>query len=258
MRRRSYLPFVLLFWLLIWQAVSILIPNTILFVGPADVAAALLVQVKTIEFWQTLAFSLGRICIGFLTAMLLGIFLGTLSSRFVLLRELLAPLMLLFKSIPVASFVILALLWMGSKNLSVFISFMVVLPILYTSTLIGLGQADRKLLEMCHVFRVPTIRRIRSVYLPALMPHLSSSADSALGLAIKSGVAAEVIGVPDFSIGGQLYMAKIYLGTADLFAWTLVIILAAWLLERLLRLVLKLLDPAVRRNGSKKTREVLQ
>lgn len=244
MKKKTYLPAVLLFWLLLWQAASVLIRNSILFVGPADVAAALFIQVRTIEFWKTLAFSLGRISGGFLSAMLLGILLGALASRFLLLRELLAPVVLLFKSIPVASFVILALIWIGSKNLSVFVSFMVVLPILYTATLTGLEQTDPKLLEMCRVFCVPFWGRIRAVYLPSLMPYLTSSADSALGLAVKSGVAAEVIGVPDFSIGSRLYTAKIYLSTADLFAWTLVIILAAWFLEHLLRLLLRAADPA--------------
>lgn len=242
MYKRLRLPLILIFWLLVWQGANLFISNDILFAGPWDVLSALGRQIRTADFWRTLAASFSRIGAGFLAAAALGIFLGAAAGRFSALEDFLAPVMLLFKSVPVASFVILALIWIGSDRLSVFISFVVVLPILYTSTLIGLKSADPKLLEMCRVYRVPVIRQIEAVYLPALLPHLLSSADSAIGLAIKSGVAAEVIGVPDYSVGGELYMAKIYLNTADLFAWTLVIIAAAWMLEHLLRKFLKLIN----------------
>ena len=48
-----------------------------------------------------------------------------------------------------------------------------------------------------------------------------------------SGIAAEVIGIPDASIGEQLYYAKLYLDTGGLFAWTFVIIVASSLFESL-------------------------
>ncbi len=250
MKKTWKVPAILLLWLLIWQAADLAVDNPILFAGPADVLAALFACAKNAGFWLTVCSSLLRICAGFSGAAACGILLGAAACRFSLLRELLAPVMLLCKSIPVASFVILALIWMGSANLSIFISFLVVLPLLYTATLTGLSSADPKLLELAGVFRFSLPRRIHTVYLPALAPHLSSSADSALGLAVKSGVAAEVIGVPDHSIGGELYLAKIYLNTADLFAWTLTIILCAWLLERALRLLLARLDPAAPRAHS--------
>lgn len=234
---------ILIFWLIIWQLSAAAVDNSILFVGPSEVVKALWLQIGSGEFWKTLAFSSTRICLGFLSAFFTGILLGALAYRYSFAKELLAPVMLLLKSIPVASFVILALIWMGSKNLSVFISFTVVLPMIYTATLSGLVSADPKLLEMAHVFRMTPMNRIRGIYLPALMPYLISSSGSALGLSIKSGVAAEVIGVPDFSIGAQLYMAKIYLSTADLFAWTGVILLITFLFEKLFLLFLAFLNP---------------
>lgn len=235
---------ILLFWLLMWQAAAAVIDNDIIFVGPADVAVSLFTQAGTGAFYRTIFTSLSRICLGFLSAFFAALILGSLSCRFSFLRELLSPVMLFFKSVPVASFVILALIWMGSKNLSVFISFVVVLPMIYTATLSGLKSADKELLEMAQVFRLPLLKRIKAIYLPALIPYLMSSVSTALGMSIKSGVAAEVIGVPDFSIGARLYTAKIYLSTADLFAWTLVIIGAAWLFERGFLQLLRQVNPA--------------
>lgn len=224
---------IFLFWLILWQILSSSINNSIIFVGPADVLASLAAQITTPEFWKTIGLSSFRIFIGFLSAFFCGIMTGCLAFRFSFLDELLAPVMLLAKSIPVASFVILALIWTGSENLSVFIAFTIVLPMSYTATLSGLKSTDEKLLEMAFVFRFSFPRKVKAVYFPALLPYLMTSVRTALGMSFKSGVAAEVIGVPSHSIGEQLYMAKIYLDTAGLFSWTLVIIAATFLIENL-------------------------
>ena len=153
--------------------------------------------------------------------------------------------MLFLKAVPVASFVILALIWAGSRNLSVVIAFLVVLPVIYVNTLAGLQSTDRKLLEMAVVFRMPVWRKIRFIYLPALVPYLVSGCRIALGMSWKSGVAAEVIGLPNGSIGDALYRAKITLSTGELFAWTFVIILLSAWFEKLFLLLLDCVTRAV-------------
>lgn len=232
------------FWLILWQLVSIAVHNSIILVGPAEVAGALLSQLPTLEFWRTIGLSFGKISSGFLAAFLAGILTGCAAFRFLFIKDLLEPVMLLAKSVPVASFVILALIWIGSRNLSVFIAFLVVFPMIYVNTIAGLSSASPQLLEMARVFCMSGWKKFKYIYLPALLPYLISGASISLGMSFKSGIAAEVIGVPDHSIGEKLYMAKIYLSTADLFAWTLVIIVISGLFEKLF---LKLLSAAARR-----------
>lgn len=229
----------ILFWLIFWQAGSMIVDNSIILVGPLDMIGALVIQLPALEFWKTIAYSFGKISMGFLSAFFLGILLGSGGYRYPLLRELLEPVILLMKSIPVASFVILALIWVGSRQLSVLISFLVVFPIIYVNTIAGLESTDKKLLEMARVFRISTWKRIRFIYIPALLPYLISGCRVALGMSWKSGIAAEVIGVPASSIGEKLYMAKIYLSTADLFAWTFVIIIISALFEHVFLIMLK-------------------
>lgn len=230
---------IVLFWLLCWQALSLLIRNRILLVGPVETLRALSEQVVLRSFWQAVGFSTGRICLGFLLAFFGGLLTGALAFRFPFLGELLAPPIQLLKTIPVASFVILALIWTGSEKLSILISFIVVYPVIYVATVTGLEHTDRKLLEIAKVFRVPAWRTAMFVYRPAIYPYLASACRTALGMGFKSGIAAEVIGVPDGSIGEGLYMAKIYLSTAELFTWTLVIILAGVAFEKLFLIVLR-------------------
>lgn len=230
---------IIIFWTTAWQAASLLIDNSIVFVGPWDVTRAFSLLLSEPGFWTSIASSFGKISIGFLSAFLCGILLGSLAYGHCLLKDFLYPMVALMKSIPVASFVILALIWIGSKNLSVFISFSVVFPVIYINTIAGLESTEPGLLEMAKVFSVPLPKRIHYIYLPTLLPYLSSGCKVALGMSWKSGIAAEVIGVPAGTIGENLYMSKIYLDTADLFAWTIVIILVSSLFEKLFLLLIQ-------------------
>ena len=216
----------------------------ILLVSPVSVFSRLLQLLPTVDFWQAVGFSFFRITLGFLLACLAGTGLAALSSRFALARELITPLMSAVKSTPVASFIILVLLWVPSRNLSVVISFLMVTPIVYANLLGGLAARDPQLTEMARVFRVPAGRRLRFLTLPQVAPYFRSACAAGLGLCWKAGVAAEVIGLPKGSIGERLYQAKIYLDTPDLFAWTAVIILVSLVFERLF---LRLLDAALAR-----------
>jgi len=230
---------ILLFWLILWQGLALAIHNHILLVGPLETLHALSVQIFSPAFWQAVWFSFARIGLGFFLAFFAGLATGSLAFGIPFFGELLSPAIQLMKSVPVASFVILALIWTGAENLSVFISFLVVYPVIHVNTAAGLSHADKKLLEMAKVFRVPLWRQAAHIYRISLYPYLESGLKTALGMGFKSGIAAEVIGVPDGSIGEGLYMAKIYLSTAELFAWTLTIIAVSTVFEKAVLLIFK-------------------
>ena len=220
------------FWLVVWQIASMAIHQDLFLVSPIRVIARLGQLVTEGFFWSSIANSLLRIGGGFLLATVSGVVLGALAARFRLVRELLEPLMLAVKSIPVASFIILALMLFSSRHLAVLISFLIVLPVIYTNVLTGIQRTDRQLLEMARVFQIPAWRALRYLYVPQVFPYFQSACTVALGLSWKAGVAAEVIGMPDGSIGEQLQQAKIYLNTPDLLAWTVVIVLVSLAFEK--------------------------
>ncbi|MBR2925273.1 MAG: ABC transporter permease subunit [Clostridia bacterium] len=234
------MPFwAVLFWLLVWQIAAMLMDQPLLLVSPLDTLKRLSSLVLEPIFWKSIAFSVGKIMLGFGLSCLLGIVLAVLAYRFRPVRQLLSPLTATIKAIPVASFVILALLWVSSKNLSVLISVMIGFPVIYLNTLTGLDSIDHKLVEMARVFRVPLGKKLGVVYFSQVLPFLRSGLNVAVGLCWKSGVAAEVIGIPSGSVGQQLYNAKVYLETADLFCWTVVIVLLSVACEKLLMLLFK-------------------
>lgn len=232
-RKRSF--FILICWLILWQMANLLCDQSILFVGPWETSVALVRLLTVPAFWQTVLLSCGRIYAGLAVGILLGSLLAVASYRYQILEEMIKPFMSLIKAVPVASFAVLLLIWWGSGYLSAAISMLVVLPHVYVNVLQGLKNTDVKMLEMAQVLRMSAWNQSFYIYRPALQPFWNSAISVAVGMAWKSGVAAEIIGLPDASIGEGLYMAKIYLQTADVFAWTAVTILLSMLTEKLVK-----------------------
>ncbi len=228
------------FWLVVWQIAALIVHNKILLAGPIETFLALIRMSGEAEFWGSIWNSYAGIMTGIILGIILGIALAVLSFKYEIIGMFLSPLVATVKAIPVASFIILILIWLGNEHVSTFVSMLVVFPILYIGTSNGLGAADKKLLEMAHVYRMPTFNKFRYIYFPAIMPFLISAFSLAVGMGFKSGVAAEVIGQPLMSMGNSLYRAKIFLDTGDLFAWTFVIIMVSWITEKLVLLILSL------------------
>lgn len=222
------------FWAAVWQLAAMAMGHGGLFLAtPLQTLSALGALLPTLGFWRRVCFTALRILLGFVLAVTAGLVLGAAASRWKTARALVEPVMQLIRAMPVASFVILALLWVRSANLSVVVSFTHVLPVVYAGTLAGIADTDRQLLEMARVYRLPLSKTLRTIWLPGMFPAFSESCIAAMGMCWKSGVSAEVIGLPDWSVGDALYRAKITLSTPEVFAWTLVIVLASALLSHL-------------------------
>jgi NitT/TauT family transport system permease protein len=237
-KKYAYKLFAICFWLLIWELASIMVGNDILLASPIVVFKTLVVLTQSLDFWQTILFSSLRIIAGFVIALLTGTALAILSYRFRVALELISPIMKIIKAMPVASFIILALVWIRNENLSVLISFMMVLPMVYASVAQGLKAADEKLLQMAQVFRLGLWKKVTAIYIPSARPFFLTAVTVGLGFCWKAGIAAEVIGYPVGSIGAKLYEAKLYLMTKELLAWTVVIILISIMLEKVIILLL--------------------
>lgn len=220
-------------WIGIWEMLALVTHSKLIMAGPVETLSALAEMVVTGAFYRCILFSVCRILCGFCIALCGAVLLASLSFRFVLIREFLHPFFLFVRSVPVASFIIIALLWMGSKNLAVFIVVLIALPILYSQLLAGLQNVERKYKELAEVFRFRSWTRIRAIYVPAVRESFLAACSLAIGMSFKAGIAAEVIAGTSGSIGERLYLAKLYFSTGELFAWTAVIVVLSWGCEKL-------------------------
>ncbi|MDP4132523.1 MAG: ABC transporter permease subunit [Bacillota bacterium] len=238
--KKSQKIFSVIFALLIWQAAAMIFNQKILLASPLEVIERL-TNIWTEEgFFASLWFSFSRIAGGFILALISGILLAVMAGRFNFIETLLWPFMVTIKSIPVASFIIISLVWLTSNELSSFISFLVVLPIIYTNVLSGIKNTDAKMAQMADVFKLNWSKRLLYIWMPQIKPFLISACSVALGFSWKSGIAAEVIGIPNGSIGEMLYEAKVYFKTVDLFSITIIIVLISITLEKLFLALIRL------------------
>ena len=210
---------IVLIWILLWELAARLAGSRLLLAGPRETLMALFSLAGTAAYRGALLKTALRVLSGFLAGSLTAAVLAAFSYRFSIIRDFLSPAVTLLRSVPVVSFIILVLIWAGHEAASVVISAFVCFPIVYQNTLNGLLATDPKLLEMAEVFRIPLSGRMRAIYLPQLRPFLESALSLAVGMGFKSGIAAEVLAQPAGTVGNGLYRSKIFLDTAEMFAW---------------------------------------
>jgi len=220
------------FWLVIWQIAAMAVGQEIIIASPLRVVQVLAKLVVTASFWTTAATTTWHIVVGFLVAVAAGTILAWLASLNRWVAALIGPPLRAMRSVPVVSFIILLLIWGGSAWLSGAVAALMVTPVVFDNVAQGLARVPVELREMTRVFAVSRWRAWLGVTAPAVMPYLIAACQTGVGLAWKAGVSAEVIGLPQGTIGERLNTAKLYLATGDLFAWTVVIVVLGLVTER--------------------------
>ena len=231
LKRICRILLILAFWIAVWAFAAWRIGKPLLFPSPLSVLECLGELMKTKEFYRITANSLWNIVLGILIAVFSGSLLAVITSRLRLLREVILPLMTVIKATPVASFIILAMIWIGAAKVPTFITILIVLPVIWTNLDEGFSAIDPKLNEVTRVYKMSFGRRLKILILPSLKPYFLSACRTSLGLAWKAGVAAEIIAMPRNAIGTMIGEARMYLETATMFAWTLTVILLSLLIE---------------------------
>jgi NitT/TauT family transport system permease protein len=241
---------VLLFWLAVWQVAAILAGSVHLIPDPITVLDRLGELAGEADFWRTCVTSLGRILLGVVIAVVIAIPPAILTAFSPLADRLFSPLLTVVKSTPVASFIILALVFLGRNTVPVFIAILMVTPVVWGNVSAGIRATDKELLAMCRAYGVPRARVLRGAYLPSAVPYFLSAVRTSLGLAWKAGIAAEVLTSAKNSIGKEIFEAKQYMETVNLFAWTLVVIILSLAIEKLVLAMLDRLGGRVRKEVS--------
>ena len=221
-------------WLGLWWALAARMGLPLLLPTPWQVLGELGSLAVTAAFWRTALATLARVFLGGVIGVVLGFTVAVLSARFEPCAAVFSPAVKVIRATPVASFIILVWLWAKSAWVPVVIAALMALPIAWSSTLQGIGEADPQLLELARVYRFSKAKTARLVYLPAMESALAAGCRSALGFAWKSGVAAEALCRPSRAMGTEIWNAKTYLETPRLFAWTAAVVILSLVVEKLL------------------------
>lgn len=222
------------FWLAVWVFAAALVAQPLILPGPGAVVVALLRLVCDANTWAILVGSGARILGGLALAAICGGVLAGVSVRSRTFARLVAPALSFVKATPVACVVVLLLIWLGSARVSIAAVFLMALPGVYFSLVEGLAQVDKPMEQM---FRLHGVRGWRLFFAHTwreVLPFVLSCARAVIGMSWKAGVAAELIGMAAGTVGERIYQAKLLIETADLLAWTVLVVAASWACERVL------------------------
>lgn len=222
------------FWLIAWELVALSVDLSFIIPSVKETLAALFALVLQTDFYITVLKSFVRIVLGFVLGVAVGFVLGALSYKSLFVKTFFSPIMSIFRSTPVASFIMILWFLLGGGLIPVFIAVLMVMPLVYQGTFNGLSSIDPNLIEVASIYRFSAIKKCKLLYLPSLTKFLLPTVITACGLAWKSGVAAEIITYTRNSIGAAIFDAKNNFDSANMFAWTFVVIFISLLIEFLM------------------------
>ena len=232
------------FWILVWEAASRLVSRNnelllLILPSPLTVFKKWIKIAFTKPFINATVLTLLRIFTGFLTGSVIGFLLGIATHISNVFYSLISPILKIIRAVPVVAIIILMYLFFTSTTLPVLIVCLMVTPIVWQTVHDGLNNTDIKLLEMARVFKLPFFKTLTRVKLPHIMPSILTTVVNALGLAWKSGVAAEVICLPSVSLGTLLWQGKGNVNFDEVYAVTLTVIVLSIIIEILLKFLCK-------------------
>jgi len=227
------------FWIMVWQITYFGVGKEVLIPSPFHTFQKLFEMIQEKAFYVQVAYTMYRVCMGVIISFIIGVIAALASYFNQLIKDILHPLVLLFKSTPVMAVIILALLWVNSSEVPILVCFLMCFPIVYTNVLTGLSSVDQSLIEMTRVYKVKRRFIIKDIYMPHVSTYIKSALSLSVGLAWKVVIAAEVVAVPKYAMGYNLLTAKIYLETQEVFAWVIVIVILSSLCENLVKKLLE-------------------
>ncbi len=230
----SVTSIILLF--LIWKLISLWAGSEQIFPSPEKTLRAVADVFSRENFWPSFLATLFRGLIGFGISVILALFLGIPAGISPNIFRLVNPLLVTFRSIPIISLILLAIIWLGNHLVPIFVAVLTMFPILCTNIIDGIRNVDKELIEMSRTYRVNKKRIIFEIYLPSLSPFLTTGVSNSLGFGWRAIIIGEVLSQPEFGIGTQMQNAQIFLQVSELIAWTLIAVLVSSFFETIVRI----------------------
>jgi len=231
LKKKSMVVLSVIVILFVWQALSMIMNKPVVLPSPFIVIRDFFVLFTRSSFYIQLVYTLGRGLAGFFLAFLLAVLLGIPGGSNQHVYYLLNPVIVSIRSVPVVSFILLALIWFGSGSVAVFIAVLTMFPILCSAIIDGIRNTEQDLIVMAHTYRVPAVQQWIEVYWPSMAPILFNGMSNALGFGWRSVIIGEVLAQPVRGIGARMHDAQNFLDVPSLIAWTVVAVLISYFSE---------------------------
>ena len=187
------------------------------------------------KFYISLGTTIFRGIIGFGIALLSSSLLASIAFHSKFWKSFFHPIIVLSRSTPVISIVLIALLLMSPRGLPIFIAFFTMFPILYQNILSGLEHTDQRLVEMAKVYKKNNLQRITYIYFPSSRNYFFAGLATAMGFGWRSVIIGEVLATPIHGIGSGMKKAQAFIEMKELLAWTIIAISVSFIFDYIIK-----------------------
>lgn len=233
---------IIIFWVAVWAGIAAIVGHSIILAGPVDVIQSASQIIVKADFWLTIAYSFLHIAIGFFVACVLGCLFGILSYKFKTVYEFIHPLMQLMKSAPIVCFIVLLLVWFSEFYVDIVTVIIAVTPVFFFAIYESCNSRNQDTYNILKLYKVSPLLIWRIFEWPSALPYFNQAAKTGIGLSWKSAVTAQMIGAVAYTIGQGVYVSKLQLDSAQLLLWMFVVVILAWVCEKIILAVIKYLS----------------
>jgi ABC-type nitrate/sulfonate/bicarbonate transport system permease component len=141
------------------------------------------------------------------------------------------PLIKLLMAVPAVCWVVFAILWFKGVEPRIFFVMMITCaPVFTIDSLDAMKGIPNDLKQMARSFRPSNAQVIKTIIIPGIVPNLLTSWKINLTLAVRVVTIAELVGAVN-GIGHGLVLAQEMFSIADVFAWTVVLVIMLYFLQ---------------------------
>ena len=220
---------------IIWETASALVDQEIIVPSIFTVGKELCRIITSFSSWTVIFWTITRILLTFILDFFLALIIGIPAGIFRNFEQAVRPLESAVRTVPTMGIILLSLIWLDSELTPVFVSSLIIFPILYRSVVDGIINIDRKLIDFHKVHQIGFLRQLKHLYLPSMFPFIKTGTISSLGLGFKVMITAEVLSQPEYAIGTVFQIERAQLNTAGVMAWCVFIIAVSSLFEFLIQ-----------------------
>lgn len=217
-----------------WQLLSWQMAQPQLIPSFPDLIRALFRLVYSPGFLVSIGTTCLRACAGLLLSLAAASITAFLLNRSEAIRFLFMPWLSLLRSVPVISFILLALIFLNPEMIPLLIAFLTMYPLLTENLLKGLMNRRDSWKMLARQFHLNAWNRLFQINYPQLRPYLFSGLASAVGFGWRAIIMGEVLSQCVDGIGKRMKEAQVFIDVPELIAWTLVAIVLSWLTDKLI------------------------
>ena len=181
--------------------------------------------------------SIARLVLSMLLSFILGLAFSTLVFERPTIEALLLPLVKLLMAVPAVCWVIFAILWFKGVEFRIFFVMCITCtPVFIIDSLDAMKGVPLDLRQMVRSFRPDPVRYYTKLIFPCIVPNILTSWKINLTLAVRVVTIAELVGAVS-GIGHGLVIAQEMFSVAEVFAWTVVLVLILLALQGLVNII---------------------